>query len=137
MFRLIQGAEGRVGKTMANYLEILQKIQAQTLDNLKQIEAAQVATLTTARELIAELPTAKGVPTFAQITELATSFATQVLDQQKAFASQVADVVTHAVESNSLVKSTSEKIGSVTNEAKNDVQAGNDHAKGEDRKEVE
>ena len=119
---------------MASYLDILQKIQAQTLDNVKQIEAAQIATLTTARELIAELPTAKGVPTFAQITELVTSFATQVLDQQKAFASQVADVVTHAVESNSLVKSTSEKIGSVTNEAKNDVQAGIDHAKGEARK---
>ena len=121
---------------MANYLEILEKIQAQTLDNVKQIEAAQIATLTTARELIAELPTAKGVPTFAQITELVTSFATQVLDQQKAFASQVADVITHAVESNPLVKSTSEKIGSVTNEAKNDVQAGIDHAKGEARKEV-
>ena len=30
----------------------------------------------------------------------------------------------------------SEKIGSVTNEAKNDVQAGIDHAKGEARKEV-
>jgi len=119
---------------MASYLDILQKIQAQTLDNVKQIEAAQVATLTTARELIAELPTAKGVPTFAQITELVTSFATQVLDQQKAFASQVADVVTHAVESNSLGKSTSEKIGSVTNEAKNDVKAGIDHAKGEAEK---
>jgi predicted outer membrane protein len=121
---------------MANYLDILQKIQAQTLDNVKQIEAAQVATLTTARELIAELPTAKGVPTFAQITELVTSFATQVVDQQKAFASQVADVITQAVESNPLVKSTSEKIRSVTTEAKNDVQAGLDHAKGEARKEV-
>jgi hypothetical protein len=119
---------------MASYLDILQKIQAQTLDNVQQIEAAQVATLTTARELIAELPTAKGVPTFAQITELVTSFATQVLDQQKAFASQVADVITQAVESNPSVKSTSEKLGSVTNEAKNDVQAGIDHAKGEAQK---
>ena len=119
---------------MANYLEILQKIQDQTLDNVKQIEAAQVATLTTVRELIAELPTAKGVPTFAQITELVTSFATKVLDQQKAFASQVSDVITQAVESNPLVKSTSEKLGSVTNEVKHDVKAGIDHAKGEAEK---
>jgi TRAP-type mannitol/chloroaromatic compound transport system substrate-binding protein len=121
---------------MANYLEILQKIQDQTLDNVKQIQAAQVATLTTAREIIAELATAKDFPTFAQITELGTSFATQVLDQQKAFASQVADVMTQAVESNPSVKSTNEKIGSVTNKAKDDVQAGIDHAKGEARQEV-
>jgi hypothetical protein len=92
---------------MATYLEILQKIQAQTLDNVKQIQAVQIATLSTLRELIAELPTTKGVPTFAQITELGNSFATQVLDQQKAFASQLADAVKPAVESISLPKSSS------------------------------
>jgi hypothetical protein len=89
---------------VATYLEILQKIQAQTLDNVKQIQAVQISTLTAVRELIAELPTAKGVPTFAQISELGTSFVTHLLEQQKAFASQLADVGTPAVESDSLVK---------------------------------
>jgi hypothetical protein len=89
---------------MATYLEIIQRIQAQTLDNVKQIQAVQIATLTAARELIAELPTAKGVPTFAQISDLGTSFVTHLLDQQKTFASQLADVGKPAVESNSLVK---------------------------------
>jgi hypothetical protein len=38
------------------------------------------------------LPTIEGLPTIAQISELQTSFATQLLDQQKAFASQLADL---------------------------------------------
>lgn len=91
---------------MATYLEIIQKIQAQTLDNVKQVQAVQISTLTAVRELIAELPTAKGVPTFAQISELGKSFMTHVLDQQKAFARQLADVGTPAVESDSSVKPT-------------------------------
>ena len=65
-----------------------------TLDNVRQIQSVQVSTLTTARELIAELPTIKGVPTFTQISELGTSFATQLLDQQKAFASQLVNLFT-------------------------------------------
>jgi hypothetical protein len=58
-----------------------------------------------ARELIAELSTIEGVPTFTQISELGTSFATQLLDQQKAFASQLVNLFTLAVRSRSLVKS--------------------------------
>jgi hypothetical protein len=38
------------------YLEILEKIQTQTLDNVKQIEAVQVSTLQTVREVAASLP---------------------------------------------------------------------------------
>jgi hypothetical protein len=91
---------------MATYLEMLAKIQAQTLENLKQVQAAQVATLHTARELVASLPsmstvpsvpTIEGMPTLAQITELNTSFATQLLDQQKAYAAQIAEIFTPAV----------------------------------------
>jgi hypothetical protein len=91
----------------ANYLDILAKIQAQTLENLKQIQAVQVATLTSARELVASLPTVptvptvEGVPTLAQIAELNTSFATQLLDQQKAYASQLAELFTPVVKSSS------------------------------------
>jgi hypothetical protein len=89
---------------MTTYLELLQKIQAQTLENVKQIQAAQIATLRTARELIAALPTARGVPTLAQITELSSSFANQLLDQQEVFVNELADVAKPALEQKSLVK---------------------------------
>jgi hypothetical protein len=90
---------------MATYLEVLQKIQAQTLENLKQIQAVQVSTLTTARELAASMPsittapnmpTIEGLPTLAQLSEVNTAFATQLLDQQKAYASQLAELFTPA-----------------------------------------
>jgi hypothetical protein len=95
---------------MATYLELLEKLQSQTLENLKQIQAVQVSTLTTAREIVSELPsltnvpslpTIEGVPTLAQIAEINTSFATKLLDQQKAFASQIADLFTPAVKTSS------------------------------------
>jgi hypothetical protein len=92
---------------MVNYLEILQKIEAQTLDNVKQIQAVQLSTLATAREIVAELPTAQGVPTFAQIAEVGTSFASQVLDQQKTFVGQLADLFTPTAKSSSVVKARS------------------------------
>jgi hypothetical protein len=41
---------------MMTYLAMLEKIQAQTLDNVKQIEAAQISTLQTVREVAACLP---------------------------------------------------------------------------------
>jgi hypothetical protein len=90
---------------MATYLELLEKIQAQTLENLKQIQAVQLATLNTAREVAASLPslanipsvpTIEGLPTLAQVAELNTTFATQLLDQQKSFASQLAEIFTPA-----------------------------------------
>lgn len=88
---------------MATYLEMLAKLQAQTLDGLKQIQAVQVNALTTAREMVASMPTTptmptmEGMPTLAQIADLNTSFATQLLDQQKAFAGQLAELFTPAV----------------------------------------
>ena len=90
----------------ATYLEVLQKIQDQALDNLKKLEAVQLSTLTTVREILAELPslttvpslpTIEGVPTFKQIVELNSSFATQLLDQEKNFANQLTDLFTPAV----------------------------------------
>jgi hypothetical protein len=87
------------------YLEILEKIQTQTLDNVKQTEAAQISTLQMVREVVASLPslmnlpnvpTIEGIPTLAQIVEVNSSFATQLLDQEKAFASQLAEVFSPA-----------------------------------------
>jgi hypothetical protein len=92
------------------YLEILEKIQAQTLDNVKQTEAAQISTLQTVREVVASLPslmnlpnlpTIEGIPTLAQVVELNSSFATQLLDQEKAFAGQLVEVFSPAVKSSS------------------------------------
>jgi hypothetical protein len=94
----------------ATYLEILSKIQSQTLENLKQMQAVQVASLHTAKELAASLPTMAtvptvptidGIPTLAQIAELNTSFATQLLDQQKAYAGELAEIFTPVVKSSS------------------------------------
>jgi hypothetical protein len=90
---------------MATYLEILEKIQAQTLDNIKQLQNAQVATLHTVRDIITSLPslssapslpTVEGLPTLAQVTELNTTFANQLLEQEKAYASQLAEIFTPA-----------------------------------------
>jgi hypothetical protein len=89
---------------MATYLEVIEKLQAQTLENVKQLQAVQIATLTTARELIAELPSAKGMPTFSQITDLGASFANKLLDQQKSFVSQLTDAVKAPEEVKSLTK---------------------------------
>jgi hypothetical protein len=87
------------------YLEILEKIQTQTLDNVKQIEAVQISTLQTVREVVASLPTMmsspsvptiEGIPTLSQVVELTTSFATVLLDQEKAFVSQLTEVFSPA-----------------------------------------
>jgi hypothetical protein len=95
---------------MATYLEMLEKIQTQTLENLKQVQAVQVATLNTARELVSSLPsitsapnvpTIEGLPTLQQIADLNTSFATKLLDQQKAFASQIAELFTPVTKTSS------------------------------------
>jgi hypothetical protein len=93
-----------------NYIEIQEKIQAQALDNLKQIQAVQISTLQAVREVVAALPsptnlpsmpTIEGFPTITQITELNASFATQLVDQGKAFTSQLAEVFSPAVNSSS------------------------------------
>jgi hypothetical protein len=89
---------------MATYLEIIEKLQAQTLDNVKQLQAVQIATLTTARQLIADLPSAKGMPTFAQMADLGSSFTSKLLDQQKVFVNELADAVKPAEELKSLTK---------------------------------
>jgi hypothetical protein len=98
-------AEGDENTMAASYIELLQKLQAQTLESLKQIQNVQVATLTTTREMVASLPTMTSVPTIesmpsvAQIAEINTQFASQLLDQQKAYATQLAELFTPAPKS--------------------------------------
>jgi hypothetical protein len=80
------------------YLETIAKLQAQSLDALKQAQATQVATLTTIGEIVSNVPAPSmplgNLPTLAELTELNTAFAKNVLEQQSAFASQLAGVFT-------------------------------------------
>ena len=82
------------------YLETIAKLQAQSLDALKQAQATQVATLTTIGEIVSNVPSFQpsmplgNLPTLAELTELNTTFAKSVLEQQSAFASQLAGVFT-------------------------------------------
>jgi hypothetical protein len=77
------------------YLEMISKLQQQSLQALKQAQESQLAALSTAREIAtqfaaAPLPTPEAVPSISALTELTSSFATQMLDQQKAYANQLA-----------------------------------------------
>ncbi|GAC1421199.1 MAG: hypothetical protein NVSMB5_14200 [Candidatus Velthaea sp.] len=82
----------------ANYLEMLAKLQEQGLEVLKQAQAAHIQTLTSVREMVEklpappQLPTMEGVPSIAELTALNTQFASHVLEQQKQYATQIADL---------------------------------------------
>ncbi|GAC1424937.1 MAG: hypothetical protein NVSMB64_32150 [Candidatus Velthaea sp.] len=82
----------------ANYLEMLAKLQEQGLEVLKQAQAAHIQSLTSVREMVeklpapTQLPTMEGIPSIAELTELNTKFATHVLEQQKQYATQIADL---------------------------------------------
>lgn len=86
---------------MATYLEILGKLQTQSLDGLKQMQATQLAALTTVGELVSATPGfrpmsgTESFPSFAEIAELNTTFVRNVLEQQNAFASQLAGMFTN------------------------------------------
>ena len=85
---------------MATYLETLGKLQQQSLDALKQVQASQLAALTTIGELVSSAPGMRpmsgteSLPSMAEIAELNTTFVRNVIEQQNAFASQLAGVCT-------------------------------------------
>lgn len=77
------------------YLDMISKLQQQSLQALKQAQETQLAALSTAREIAtqfasAPVPTPDAVPSLGALTELTSSFATQMLDQQKAYANRLA-----------------------------------------------
>ena len=82
------------------YLETLGKLQEQSLEALKQVQATQLAALTTIGELVSNVPPFKpasnlgSLPTFAELAELNAAFVRSVLEQQNAYASQLAGMVT-------------------------------------------
>ncbi len=83
----------------SNYLELLSKLQEQGLEVLKQAQAAHIASLTSIRELVEKMPTTpqvptlEGVPTIQQLTELNTTFASHVFEQQKQYTTQLAELL--------------------------------------------
>jgi hypothetical protein len=85
---------------MATYLETLGKLQQQSLDGLKQVQATQLAALTTINELVSDAPAFRpasafeSIPTFAELAELNAAFTRSVLEQQTAYATQLAGVFT-------------------------------------------
>jgi len=85
---------------MATYLETLGKLQQQSLDALKQVQATQLAALSTIGELVSNVPAFRpasgmeNVPTFAELAELNASFVRNILEQQNTYASQLAGVFT-------------------------------------------
>jgi hypothetical protein len=85
----------------ATYLDLLAKMQEQGLDVLKQAQKAHIDALAAAREAVEKLPTLpqmpamptiEGLPTIAELTALSNSFVSSVVEQQKSYASQLAEV---------------------------------------------
>jgi hypothetical protein len=85
---------------MSTYIESLGKLQQQSLDALKQAQATQLAALTTIGQIVADVPAFKpgaafeNLPTFAELADLNAAFARNILEQQSAYASQLAGVFT-------------------------------------------
>jgi len=86
----------------ATYLETIEKLQSQGLETLKQAQAVQLATLASIRDIAAgapaltEIPQFDKLPTFGDLAELSTSFATKLVEQQNAYLTALAGVFASA-----------------------------------------
>ncbi len=80
------------------YLDMLAKMQEQGLEALKQTQSAYIESLSTARKMVEKLPAPpqmppiEGMPTIAELTDLNSQVLDRVVEQQKAYAKQLADV---------------------------------------------
>ncbi len=77
------------------YVDLISKLQQQGLNALKQAQEAHLAALSTARDIATQLattpiPTPDTIPSVSKLTELSSDFATQLLEQQKAYADKLA-----------------------------------------------
>ena len=86
----------------STYLDLLAKLQEQGLEALKQTQSAYLESLAAARKVVEAMPmpvampampAIEGVPTVAELTELNAAFIDKVVEQQKTYAKQLADVV--------------------------------------------
>ena len=82
----------------STYLDLLAKMQEQGLEALKQTQSAYLESLSTARKMIEKLPAPpalpaiEGMPTVAELTALNSEFLDRVVEQQKSYAKQLAEV---------------------------------------------
>ena len=80
------------------YLDLLAKMQEQGLEALKQTQSAYLESLTAARKMVEAMPNLpaapklEGLPTVVELTELNAQFLDRVVEQQKAYARQLAEV---------------------------------------------
>lgn len=89
-----------------SYIETLEKIQQQSLEGLKQAQAAQIAAVSSFRELIAnaagKLPVAEGfrtIPTVVgQVSELNSTFAVKLIEQQNEYVNELVKVLKSSVQ---------------------------------------
>jgi hypothetical protein len=87
-----------------SYIETLEKVQQQSLEGLKQAQAAQIAAVSSFRELIAnaagKFPVAEGfrnIPTIVgQVSELNSAFAVKLIEQQNDYVNQLVNVLKSA-----------------------------------------
>ncbi len=83
-----------------DFTEYLTKLQAQSIEALKQAQEANVASLTSLRDVAAGLPTfqtpVESLPSAKQVIEMSFGFANQVLELRKAYALQLAEMVASA-----------------------------------------
>ena len=88
-------------------IETLEKVQQQSLEGLKQAQAAQIAAVSSFRELIADaagtFPVAEGfrtIPTVVgQVSELNSAFAVKLIEQQNEYVHQLVNVLKSSVQS--------------------------------------
>jgi hypothetical protein len=73
-------------------------MQEQGLEALKQTQSAYLESLTAARKMVEAMPNVpavpklEGLPTVAELTALNTEFLDKVVEQQKTYAKQLAEV---------------------------------------------
>jgi hypothetical protein len=91
----------------STYLDMLAKMQEQGLEALKQTQSAYLESLAAARKVVEAMPlppmpampALEGVPTLAELTELNTAFIDKMVEQQKVYTKQLADVFAPIVKS--------------------------------------
>jgi hypothetical protein len=91
----------------STYLDMLAKMQEQGLEALKQTQSAYLESLAAARKVVEAMPlppmptmpAMEGVPTLAELTDLNTQFIDKMVEQQKAYTKQLADVFAPIVKS--------------------------------------
>jgi hypothetical protein len=80
----------------ATYLETIEKLQNQGLETLKQAQAIQLATFTSLRDIVAnvpvvtELPALDKLPTMSELADLSTAFTAKFIEQQNAYVAALA-----------------------------------------------